>query len=96
MQVKYNSVKLGFLLGIILPIITILLFYLLKFNDESIKQFLISLWQKNLFAKIISLAAISNLLLFFIFLWLNYLYSARGVLLSTFLIAFFVVILKII
>ena len=96
MQVKYNSVKLGFLLGIILPIITILLFYLLKFNDVSIKQFLISLWQKNLFAKIISLAVISNLLLFFIFLWLNYLYSARGVLLSTFLIAFFVVILKII
>ena len=96
MKKRYNSIKLGFILGVILPVIALVGFYLVKFNDYSFSDFLIGLWQMKLFGKMVSLAAISNLVLFFIFIRLDYLYSARGVLASTILITFIVIILRII
>jgi len=48
--------------------------------------------EKKLYGKVLSIAAIANLLVFFVFIKKKQDYRARGVLLATFLIAFLILI----
>lgn len=94
MRSKFDSLTIGIVLGIAAPIITMLIVYLLKFNLYKADEVLDYLVAKQVFTKIVSLCVIPNLLLFFIFIRKNYLYSARGVLMATILFAVFVFITK--
>ncbi len=94
MRSKFDSLSLGLILGIAAPIIAMLIIYLLKFNLYKADEVLDYLVAKQVFTKIVSLCVIPNLLLFFIFIRKNYLYSARGVLMATILFAVFVFITK--
>ena len=91
---KYNSIRLGIVLGILAPMIGFLVVYLLAFRGMSFSEYLDLLVFRKKLSSIISLSVIPNLLPFFIFIWLNYLYSARGVLASTLLFALIVIITK--
>ena len=94
MRSKFDALSLGLILGIVAPLLTLLIVYFLKFNLYQIDELLDYLVTKQVFTKIISLCVIPNLLLFFIFIRKNYLYSARGVLMATILFAVFVFITK--
>lgn len=94
MKSKFDALPLGLILGIAAPIITMLIVYFTKFNLYKIDELLDYLVAKELFTKIVSLCVIPNLVLFFIFIRKNYLYSARGVLMATILFAVFVFITK--
>lgn len=94
MRSKFDSLPLGLILGIAAPLITILIVYFLKFNLFKVDELLDYLVAKQVFTQIVSLCVIPNLVLFFIFIRKNYLYSARGVLMSTILFALFVFITK--
>lgn len=94
MSSKINNIKLGILLGIIAPALSMLVIYLIKFSDYNFQELIDFLVSRGIFTKIISLCVIPNLALFFFFLNKNYYYSARGVLISTILFAFFVFITK--
>jgi len=94
MKSKFNSVYLGLVLGIVAPLLTMLIVYIINFNAFDINELISYLVGKNVFTKLVSLCVIPNLLLFFIFIRLNYLYSARGVLMATILFAVFVFITK--
>jgi hypothetical protein len=94
MRSKFDSLPLGLILGIAAPIITMLIIYFLKFNLYKADELLDYLVGLRVFTKIVSLCVIPNLLLFFIFIRKNYLYSARGVLMATILFAVFVFITK--
>jgi len=94
MRSKFDSLTLGLILGIIAPIITMLIVYFLKFDLYKVDELLNYLVAKQVFTKIVSLCVIPNLVLFFIFIRKNYLYSARGVLMATILFAAFVFITK--
>lgn len=94
MTSKINNLKLGLVLGILAPVLTMLIIYLVQFSDYGVKELVDMLVTKNVFTKIVSLCVIPNLALFFIFLNKNYFYSARGVLLATVLFAAFVFITK--
>ncbi|HHC79330.1 MAG TPA: hypothetical protein ENK46_05570 [Flavobacteriia bacterium] len=48
--------------------------------------------EKKLYGKILSIAAIANLLVFFVFIKKKQDYKARGVLIATFLVAFIILI----
>jgi len=48
--------------------------------------------EKKLYGKVLSIAAIANLLVFFVFIKKKQDYRARGVLLATFLVAFLILI----
>ncbi|MCK5169889.1 MAG: hypothetical protein KAQ75_08415 [Bacteroidales bacterium] len=96
MQSKINNLKLGLILGILAPAITILLVYLIQFSGYDFQELLDFLVSTRAFTKIISLCVIPNLALFFIFLNKNYYYSARGILVATILFAIFVFITKIV
>lgn len=91
---KYNTVQMGIILGLLAPLMGFLIVYMVAFRGMDFSEFLDLLVFRKKLSSIISLSSIPNLLLFFIFIWLNYLYSARGVLASTILIALVVVLTK--
>jgi len=91
MKSKVNNIWLGIILGILLPAITVFIAYKFRFDQYDMDGFFKMLMQKKVLSSLLSLCVIPNLLVFFIFIWLNYLYSARGVLLSTFVVGFIIV-----
>ncbi len=94
MKSKANNVLLGTILGLLVPAFTVFLAYKIRFGNYELIEFLRVLIQNKLLSSLLSLCVIPNLLVFLIFIWLNYLYSARGVLLSTFVVGFIIVGIK--
>ena len=90
---KFNSLLTGLIPGLILPFLTLLIIWIIK-SERSFGDFLSHFQQMNMLSKMVSLAAIPNLLLFFLFIWTNRNFAARGVIFATFLLAFIMVILK--
>ena len=91
---KYNNLRIGLILGILAPLLGFYIVYLAGFGGLDFGDFLARLMETRKLSAIISLSVIPNLLLFFIFIWLDYLYSARGVLASTLLFALVVIVTK--
>ena len=90
---KFNSLLTGLIPALVLPALTLLAFWLIK-SDRGFVDFLQQFQQMDMLSKLVSLAAIPNLLPFFLFIWTNRNYSARGVIFSTFILAFIMLILK--
>lgn len=84
----------GTLFGILLPVVCLVVFQQMKIDDGSFLDFLKSNFKIGILTHFISLAVIPNLLLFFGFLNANNFKAARGVLLSTFIFAFTVLIVR--
>jgi hypothetical protein len=97
MKSKFDNVKLGLLLGIFVPIIAILVFYFTsKYSVVPLPDFIKFMLKRQIFSSLLSLCVIPDLLVFFIFIWLDWMNSAKGVLISTFIYAFLVLAIKII
>lgn len=94
MKSRFNNIWLGAALGLVVPVITIFVAWRLRFDYMEMGEFFSTMMARKLLSSVISLCAIPNLLVFLIFIWLNNLYSARGVLLSTFIVGFIMVIIK--
>ncbi len=83
----------GLIPGIVLPLTTLIIIWLIKF-DGGFLQFLKEFQQFGLLSKVVSLAAIPNLLLFFLFIWTDRTFSSRGVIFATLVLAFLMLVLK--
>lgn len=94
MKNRFNNQLLGVVLGLILPVSSFLIIYLVLSDSLSLAEYFEKVKSTNVFTKLLSLAVLPNLLLFFIFIWLNFLKSARGILGATILSAFIIIILK--
>ena len=71
-----------------------LFLYIEYFSQYDFYETLYFIKQGDLFGKVITLAAIPNLFVFFIFIKKKEDYKARGVLLATILLALFTLVLK--
>ena len=94
MKSKYDNQKLGLIIGLLAPIITMFLIYLFAFNQYNFKELIDVLLAKRVFTKIVSLCVIPNLAFFFLFINKYYHRSARGVLTATIIFAIFVFVTK--
>jgi hypothetical protein len=95
MQIKQlDHVFLGFLLGVIAPSIAILIFYYLNFSTSDLGSFLNLSVKEKLLSPLLSLCLVVNLGVFYLFIHFEKLFSARGVILATFLFGFIIVLLK--
>ena len=83
----------GLIPGIILPLTTLIIIWAVQYDGGFI-QFLKEFQQFGLLSKVVSLAAIPNLLLFFLFIWTDRTFSSRGVIFATLLLAFLMLVLK--
>lgn len=91
---KFDNLLTGLILGIALPVMVIVAIWL--FNSEgSFFNYLKGFYRVNSLAGLISLSAIPNLLLFFTFIWTKKDRSARGVIFATFIVAFIMLLFKV-
>ncbi len=84
---------LGLISGLVLPIVTLVVIWLIRF-DGGLGEFLSSFQRMSMLSKVISLSALPNLLLFFLFIWTNRTFSARGVIFGTLVVAMVMLALK--
>jgi len=92
-----NKLLLGAFIGLLLPVLSIALFYLYKFSEEiSVSEFLDMLLMKGIYTQVLSLCVyVSNMAMFFLFIKLDFLRSAKGVLLATIIYSIFIFIFKV-
>ena len=90
---RFDSVLTGLIPGLILPVVTLLVIWLIRF-DGGLAEFFSSFQRMGMLSKVVSLSAIPNLLLFFLFIWTDRTYSARGVIFATLLVAMVMLFLK--
>ncbi len=95
-KLKFNAVYIGLIIGLLVTFVTLLCFYFFRNVEDSFITYLRVSYEYAILPKLISLAAISNALLFFIFIWTNRLRSARGVIFSLLICCICVLIIKII
>lgn len=94
MRSKFDNPTLGVIMGIIFPFIGFYIFYELYFETLTFREFIDHILRVNKIAQVISLSVISNLAVFFFFIWKKFYFSARGVLLATLLYTLVVVVQK--
>lgn len=90
MRKKYDKGAIGFVFGLILPLITMVILYFALYGHLEFSEFLRRLIISQLFFSVLSICVLPNLLLFFIFIWTMRNFAARGVLGATFFYAFIV------
>lgn len=83
MRSRLDSVGLGLVAGIVIPLFSLLLFYSTNFTKVPFVFFLQHTAQIEVLPKLISLCGIPNLGIFFLFIWRNHYFSARGVIIAT-------------
>lgn len=98
MNKKTDSVPFGLILGILIPILSILLVYFIKFSNQiSIAEFLKTIFEYQIYTKVMAVAVyFGNIVSFFLFIKMNYLKSARGVLTATIIYSLIILLLKLI
>lgn len=94
MKSKFDRLSIGFALGITVPLITFIVVYFLYFKTYTFPSFLRTLIAIRALPALLSLTVIPNLLIFFIFIWTNHLYAARGVLGATIVSALIIMLIK--
>ena len=92
--IKFDSLRLGVLLGVISPMIALLGYYAVSFNQMTLKGFYLWSRASDKTSAILSLCLVANLAVFFIFIKTNRNESARGVLMATFIYAIPVIYFK--
>ena len=93
MKIK-DSVWIGIVCGILAPSIGILIFYFTNYSALTIQQFFNISIEGKILSPLLSLYAVVNLGLFYLFLHFDKLYSARGVIFSTIFYGILIVVLK--
>ncbi len=89
MEAKLNKkeVLFGLLSGFLANLLGLIITVIVLFQNINFLKIITDLISENLITKLISLGAIVNLIVFFIYLKFDYEERARGVLLATFIIA---------
>ena len=92
---KTDTNLTGLILGIIGPLVMMVIMYFVRFTSQyNFVDFVEMLFKMQLFGKILSLCAIPNLVIFFLFLWTDKYRAAWGVIASTLILTFFMLIIK--
>jgi hypothetical protein len=90
---RFDTLLTGLIPGLLLPLLTVVVMGIASYEGE-LNEFFSTSYRMRLLSKILTLAAIPNLLLFFLFIWTNRNYSARGVIFATLLVALVMLVLK--
>ena len=84
MKVWCNKQWIGLLIGLILPVLFSVLLYNGRYQgDMEFGPFLMAMFDIQSLGKLVSVSVLPNLLVFFIAIWTNRLFAARGILFAT-------------
>lgn len=93
MKIK-DTLLLGILLGLIGPTAGIAIFYMVNYLHTPFIEFLTLSFEAKFLSPLLSLSAIINLGVFYLFIHFEHYQSARGVIFSTILYGVAIVLLK--
>jgi hypothetical protein len=91
---RLNNGAFGLIAGLLVPLMALVVFYFVSSPGSTVPEFIEIIVSRKKLSSLISLSVVPDLLVFFIFIWLNYLYSARGILAAVFILALIVVLTK--
>lgn len=91
---KWDRFWVGFVPGLIGPLVGILLFYFMKFSGQTFGYYMHLVKSPTVLSPLLSFGVIINLFIFFPFIWNNYYNAARGVIGATILYFIPIVITK--
>jgi len=96
MRMILNRKLYGFLIGILMPVIVILLAYMIKFYGEiSFVQFYKGVVVQKIYSQVLALGVFfGNLIPFIIFIKKEFIHAGRGVVMATLLYTLLIVILR--
>jgi hypothetical protein len=89
-----DSLILGLLLGLLIPVLGVLSFYYSKFTNVELQYFLEVATKHKVLSPMLSLCAVLNLGTFYLFLNKNLYLTARGIILATIIYGVTIVLLK--
>ena len=89
-----KNIFIGFIIGILANIIGVYLYTTLFLDGSDFMSSIKRSLTDNYFTKIVSIGAVLNVLVFFIFIMKQQDLKARGVLLATLLVAFMTFVIK--
>lgn len=89
-----NKFWLGFIVGLVFPAIFFMIYFLFRFKDLTISQYLHVLFQTGKIVHVISLAVFPNLIPFMFFVRSNRFKSGRGIMAVTILYALLIFAMK--
>jgi len=93
-NIDFDKLWIGALLGLLVPLIVFMLYYQINYSFMNMYKFINYLNLGQIFSSVVTLCVLSNLVVFYPFLWKEKYYGGRGVLLSTFLWGGFILYLK--
>jgi hypothetical protein len=93
MKIK-DSLILGLILGLLIPVLGVFAFYYSKFAAVNPGQFFLIATKHKVLSPMLSLCAILNLGTFYLFLNKNLYLTARGIILATIIYGVTIVLLK--
>ena len=91
-----REIFIGFFVGLLANTVGLILAILFLHEDPSIIEIIVKSFEEEFLSKLISLGAIMNLLVFFVYIKKKQDYRAKGVLMATIVIALITLILNII
>jgi len=79
---RYDKFIVGFIPGMIAPLLGVVLFYAAKFNHLTFQEYLVFVKLPYIFSPMMSLGVVMNLFVFFLFISRDYYRAARAVIFS--------------
>lgn len=91
---RTDNLPAGLAAGLLLPFVILMIIYKVRFPEASFDEFLQIAVKEKMLAPLLSLCIVPNLGLFFLFLHLEKLKTARGIILATLIYGIPIVIYK--
>ncbi len=92
---RINRLWIGFVSGIIVPLLTLVITYFNTFRNYTPAEFVKFLIDFHIVTKLLSLCVLPNLGIFFLFLYPDFRRAAMGTLSATFLMALIVILIQV-
>ena len=91
---KFDHQFIGLILGLLAPTLGIIIFFYSKFSESNLSEFLTISIQEKMLSPLLSLCAVINLAVFYLFIQFDKLQTAKGIILATFIYGLAIVLLK--
>ena len=93
---KNDNLWIGVVIGRIMAVMAVIGLYFIKFPEREFSSYLkILVRTKDLFAPLLSLAGIPNLVIFYLFINRERYKTAKGLIMATFLLVLAVILIKV-
>ncbi len=90
----FNKIAYGVVVGLMVPLLSFLLYYIFRFGQYSFDQYICLLIESKKLVSVLSLSVLPNLAPFMLFINSNRYSTGRGVLTSTVILGIVIFILK--